>query len=179
MLGKSYNKDTFDLEELNLHNGIEHDASFTRLDSALQPEQSVPHLPFIEELFSFATGKDAAGKPLLTIRDLSRILGKRRAESKATNKEYSSRLSHRLFGSSNASAILIIFGGQIDDLGMLLTEERLPQGWESRVRKPYGLTFFSINSTVLRVEFGVREADWAVDTKRAVGTANESVEDEA
>ena len=30
MLKKSYGKDTFDLEDLDLHNGIEHDASLTR-----------------------------------------------------------------------------------------------------------------------------------------------------
>jgi hypothetical protein len=29
-LNKSYRKDTFDLEEISLHNGIEHDASLTR-----------------------------------------------------------------------------------------------------------------------------------------------------
>lgn len=30
VLNKSYSKDTFDLEEISLHNGIEHDASLTR-----------------------------------------------------------------------------------------------------------------------------------------------------
>lgn len=30
MLKKDYNKDTFDLAEISLHNGIEHDASLTR-----------------------------------------------------------------------------------------------------------------------------------------------------
>ena len=30
MLNKNYNKDTFDLKELDLHNGIEHDASLCR-----------------------------------------------------------------------------------------------------------------------------------------------------
>jgi hypothetical protein len=30
LLNKSYANDTFDLEELNLHNGIEHDASLFR-----------------------------------------------------------------------------------------------------------------------------------------------------
>ena len=29
MLNKSYDKDTFDLSDLDLHNGIEHDASLT------------------------------------------------------------------------------------------------------------------------------------------------------
>ena len=31
MLKKSYSKDTFDLAELDLHNGIEHDASLTSI----------------------------------------------------------------------------------------------------------------------------------------------------
>lgn len=31
MLKKSYSKDTFNLDELNLHNGIEHDASLTSI----------------------------------------------------------------------------------------------------------------------------------------------------
>jgi len=30
MLNKSYNHDTFDLDQLDLHNGIEHDASLFR-----------------------------------------------------------------------------------------------------------------------------------------------------
>jgi hypothetical protein len=30
MLKKNYSKDTFDLQELDLHNGIEHDASLVR-----------------------------------------------------------------------------------------------------------------------------------------------------
>ena len=30
MLNRNYNEDTFDLHELDLHNGIEHDASLTR-----------------------------------------------------------------------------------------------------------------------------------------------------
>ena len=30
MLKKNYSKDTFDLEQISLHNGIEHDASLTR-----------------------------------------------------------------------------------------------------------------------------------------------------
>ncbi|KAN0094635.1 hypothetical protein V8E55_002922, partial [Tylopilus felleus] len=100
MLGRNYKEDTFDLEELDLHNGIEHDASLTRLDTALQPKQWIKHDAFIQELLSFATGKDADGKALLTIHDTSRILGKRRAEAKATNKDYTLSLYHKIFGST-------------------------------------------------------------------------------
>jgi len=166
MLNRSYSSDTFDLEDLDLHNGIEHDASLTRLDTALTPAQSTQHVPFIEELLSFATGKDAEGREILTIKDMSRILGKRRAEAKATNKDYTLSLFHKIFGSANSSTMLTIFGGRVEDLRTLLLEERLPEGWESRVRKPYGLTLLTFNWTVLPVELGIRQSDWASDAKQ-------------
>ncbi|KAF8550088.1 hypothetical protein OG21DRAFT_1488031 [Imleria badia] len=83
MLKRIYSEDTFNFEELDVHNlnGIEHGASLTRLDTALQPNQSVKHVPFIEYLVSFATGKYAGGKTLLTKRDMARMLGKRRPEA--------------------------------------------------------------------------------------------------
>jgi hypothetical protein len=57
----------------------------------------------------------------------------------------------------SASTLLTIFGGRISDIYTFLTEERLPDGWESRVRDQKGLTFFTFNRTVLRVELGVKE----------------------
>ena len=75
--------------------------------------------------------------------------------------------------------MLTIFGGRVDDLRMILLEERLPEGWESRIRKPYGLTVFTFNLTTLPIELGIREADWAVDTKRTVGAASQAVEEDA
>ncbi|KAI6126785.1 Chloroperoxidase [Pisolithus sp. B1] len=157
MLNKSYSKDTFDLEELDLHNGIEHDASLTRLDTALQPDQSRIHKPFIEDLFSFATGKYKE-QPMLTIKDMSRFSGKRRAEARATNPD--------LFGSTNTATLLTAFGGRVDDLRVFLLEERLPQGWEPRIRSPYGLTIFKFNQTIIPLEWGIRESDWKGDASR-------------
>ena len=43
------------------------------------------------------------------------------------------------------------------DIHTFLTEERLPEGWESRVRNQMGLTLFAINRTVFRVELGIEE----------------------
>jgi len=63
--------------------------------------------------------------------------------------------------------MLTIFGGRVDDLRTVLFEERLPKGWESRVRSPNGLTFFRFNFTVLPVEFGIRESDWSGDATRS------------
>ena len=34
----------------------------------------------------------------------------------------------------------------------MLTEERIPEGWESRVRKPYGLTFAAFNFVIIPLE---------------------------
>ncbi|KAI6015105.1 Chloroperoxidase [Pisolithus orientalis] len=159
MLNKSYSKDTFDLEELDLHNGIEHDASLTRLDAALQPDQSKVHRPFIEDLFSFATGKDQ-GQRVLTTKDLSRFSGKRRAGARATNPMFTLDLSHKLFGSTNTATLLTAFGGRVDDLRAFLLEERLPQGWEPRVRYRCGLTIFTFNQTIVPLELRIRESDW-------------------
>ncbi|KAG0702216.1 Chloroperoxidase [Suillus ampliporus] len=116
MLKRSYSKDTFDLEEIDLHNGIEHDASPLRLDSALEPNQSKKHVPFIEELLAAATCKDKNGDDVITTKDLSKMLGKRRAVARAINKEFSLSLFHKIFGSTNASTLVTIFGGRVDDL---------------------------------------------------------------
>ncbi|KIK11962.1 hypothetical protein PISMIDRAFT_689916 [Pisolithus microcarpus 441] len=168
MLNKSYSKDTFDLEELDLHNGIEHDASLTRLDAAFQPKQGEKHVPYIEELLSSATGNDGS---LMTIKDVSRMLSKRRAESKANNAQYSLGLSHKIFGGGNASLLLSIFGGRVGDLRSVLLDERLPDQWESRVREPYGLTLLAFNRSILSVEWGTDESKWAGKTEREAAQA--------
>jgi hypothetical protein len=55
----------------------------------------------------------------------------------------------------------------VDDLSSILLHERIPEGWESRVRQPYGLTMMNFNKTVLAVEFGVNEKDWAAAAEEA------------
>jgi len=156
-LKKSYSKDTFDLQDLDLHNAIEHDGSLVREDVYYSVDQSKIAVPLIEKLLEYASGKDAEGKPLLTPKDLSQALGQRRADAKATNPEFTTSLSHRIFGSSNASTMLTIFGGRMDDIRTVLLEERLPDGWESRVRTRFGLTFGAFNLTVFRVENGIKK----------------------
>jgi hypothetical protein len=59
----------------------------------------------------------------------------------------------------SSSTLLTIFGGKIADLEPFLTEERLPEGWESRVRSRMGLTFLAFNRTVLSVERAIKEGD--------------------
>jgi hypothetical protein len=52
--------------------------------------------------------------------------------------------------------MLTIFGGRVDDLRTMLTEERFSENWEPRIRSRYGLTMAAFNGTVLPVEFGVK-----------------------
>jgi hypothetical protein len=53
--------------------------------------------------------------------------------------------------------MLTIFGGSIDDLTPMLTEERFSKDWEPRILDRYGLTMAKFNGTVLPVERGVDE----------------------
>jgi len=73
---------------------------FLGMDAAFQQKQGEIHTPFVEELLSFATGKDKEGRALLTISDMSKILGKRRSECRENNKEYSLSFFHKVFGSA-------------------------------------------------------------------------------
>jgi hypothetical protein len=64
---------------------------------------------------------------------------------------------HYIFLVGSGSILLTIFGGCVPDLYTFLTEERLPDGWESRVRDQMGLTIFTLGHTIFRVELGVEE----------------------
>ncbi|KAG7095701.1 hypothetical protein E1B28_006415 [Marasmius oreades] len=151
-MNKNYSKDTFDLAELSQHNAIEHDASLTREDTHFNADQSKPHIPFVEELLSYATGKDSEGRALLTADDIARYSAKRRADSQANNPEFSLETIHKFFSSSNNSTMLRIFGGRVDDLRTMLVEERIPEGWESVCQARKGLTMASFNRTAMTVE---------------------------
>ncbi|KAJ6500893.1 Chloroperoxidase [Mycena sanguinolenta] len=160
-LNKDYNTDTCDLAEIGLHNaGIEHDASLLRQDVRFDPDQGAPYLPFIDELLASASGKDANGNRLLTVADLSRYSAKRRAEARATNPDFLLDKQHKMFGSSNCSGLVTIFGGRVADLELVLREERFPDGWESRVRSRMGMTFLKLNLTVFKLERGIKEEDY-------------------
>jgi hypothetical protein len=95
MLGRDYHRDTFNLADLALHNGIEHDASLCRVDTALCPNQADIHQPYIERLLASASGPNET----LTRADVARQLSIRRAESRVENPEFSLALIHKAFGS--------------------------------------------------------------------------------
>ena len=45
----------------------------------------------------------------------------------------------------------------MDYLRPVLVEERIPDGWQPRIRHPMGLTMAEFNQTALRVELGITE----------------------
>ncbi|OSX64818.1 hypothetical protein POSPLADRAFT_1134594 [Postia placenta MAD-698-R-SB12] len=153
LLGKSYWNDTLDLEDISVHNGIEHDASLTREDTYIEPDQGKPCERLITELLASGTGPGGD----ITPADLSRAQGKRRVEAMKTNGQFTLSTFHKLFGSTNASNLLATFDGKVDDLRPFLLEERIPEGWQSRIRYSKGLTITSFQSTILRVELGIAE----------------------
>ncbi|KAK7683687.1 hypothetical protein QCA50_013063 [Cerrena zonata] len=153
VLRRDYWSDSFDLADIDVHNGIEHDASLTREDSVFVRDQGKPAKKLIEELLMSGTGPGGN----LTAADLSRIAGKRRAESKVNNLQYSLSFIHKFFSSANSSTLITIFGGQVKDLRPFLLEERIPDGWQSHVRTPFGLTMAAFNPVVMSVELGIKE----------------------
>lgn len=62
-----------------------------------------------------------------------------------------------LFNEFSSSTLLTIFGGQVKDLRPFLLEERIPDGWQSRIRTPFGLTMAEFNPVVMSVELGIKE----------------------
>lgn len=54
--------------------------------------------------------------------------------------------------------MLTIFGGRVDDLKVMLEEERFVEGWEPRILSRFGLTMAAFNGTVIPVELGVKRA---------------------
>ena len=77
-------------------------------DVYFQPNQGVPHLPFVKELLESATGKDKDGNDILTPADLSRISSIRRADARVRNPEFSLDLFHKLFGSGKYVPCLVL-----------------------------------------------------------------------
>ncbi|KAF2757468.1 Cloroperoxidase [Pseudovirgaria hyperparasitica] len=154
-LDRSYWGGRFDLAELSKHNAIEHDGSLTRQDVAIVPDQAKPDLELVDQLLKEATGTMPDGSPLLTKRDLSLALSKRRYAARKSNPAYTESFFHNMFGSSNSSTMLTIFGGRVNDLTPMLTEERFPDNWEPRILGRFGLTMAAFNATVIPVERGV------------------------
>jgi hypothetical protein len=58
---------------------------------------------------------------------------------------------------ASSATLLKIWGGQIKDLELFLAKERLPDGWETKVRSRMGLTIGGFNKMVFQLEYGTRK----------------------
>ncbi|KAJ8475444.1 heme-thiolate peroxidase [Trametes cubensis] len=152
-LVRNFRTDRLDLADIDVHNCIEHDASLTRVDHFHDPDQDKIAHEGIDGVLASGTGPGGN----LTPPDIARLLGKRRVEAKTRNPKFSLALIHKLFGSANGTMLLTIFGGRVDDLRSFLGEERLPDGWESRIRHRMGMTAFEFNFKVFSVELSIKE----------------------
>ncbi|KAI0752687.1 Cloroperoxidase [Daedaleopsis nitida] len=172
LLTRDLAHDTFDLSDVSVHNMIEHDASFCRDDIVYDVHQTTIAAPVLNDMLSSGTG--AGGN--LTTADLSRFLGKRRVQCRTENPQFSLSLSQKFIGSTNAAFVYKVFGGIVSDLHAFLLEERLPNGWEPRVRHRAGLTMLEINKTIGQIEFGVpQEVDGSMQAPRpAAGSSSPS-----
>ena len=70
---------------------------FAGVDAAEDPDQGKIAQHLVERVLAAGTGKNGT---LLTKKDLSRLLGARRVESKKNNPKFSQAFIHRMFGSS-------------------------------------------------------------------------------
>ncbi|KZT61367.1 Cloroperoxidase [Calocera cornea HHB12733] len=152
VLGRSYSKGTLDLEDISVHNGIEHDASLFRHDTYLSPngDQGKPCPDLVDGFFKVVKGDK------VTVDDLARYSEIRRASSRRDNGQFTLSTFHKLFASSNCATLIRIMGGDIPAIKAWLYEERLVDGFESATRKPWGLTMGTFQTTVLRIEAGIR-----------------------
>ncbi|EJU01024.1 heme-thiolate peroxidase [Dacryopinax primogenitus] len=152
LLGRSYTYGTLDLNDIAVHNGIEHDASLFRHDTFLSPggDQGKPCPDLVDGFFDCVHGDK------VTVDDLARYSEIRRTDSRRKNGQFTLSTFHKLFASSNCATLIRIMGGSISDLKVWLYEERLPPNYESSTRAPWGLTMGSFQTTVLRIEAAIR-----------------------
>ncbi|KAI0664076.1 Cloroperoxidase [Cubamyces menziesii] len=153
MLSRTYATDRLDLADVDAHNCIEHDGSLVRVDIFDDPDQGKIAPKLVDEVLKGGTGPGGN----LTLLDFSRLLGRRRVEAKRHNPTFSLDFVHKIFASANGSLLKTVFGGRVDDLRSILGEERLPDGWEPRVRRRMGLTTIEFNFTLLPMEFSIKE----------------------
>ncbi|KAH8829209.1 heme-thiolate peroxidase [Flagelloscypha sp. PMI_526] len=134
-LHKNYKKDTFDLADLNLRSddAIEHEGSLLREDEQIEPD--------VSKVASICVNS----------KTVAAALSLRRYEARTANPNFKLAKSHEFFGSANATTLLRIYGGNVEELEAHLIEERIPDGWEPYPRERFGLTMMSFNGTAKKI----------------------------
>lgn len=62
----------------------------------------------------------------------------------------------------------------MSDIESILIDERIPDGWESRIRKRNGLTFAAFNPQVYKVERGIDEKKYQAKIAAEAAAAGDS-----
>ncbi|KDQ17472.1 hypothetical protein BOTBODRAFT_574206 [Botryobasidium botryosum FD-172 SS1] len=150
-LESNFGRRIIDLGDLCSPNVIEHEASLTREDFYFQPDVSKPSASLCKRLLA-----QAGDRPTLSAADFSRFASIRRAESKAHNPHFYMTLGHKLFGSANCAVLYEVFGGRVDDIEVMLLEERFRDGWEPRCRGRMGFTNAQFHLRTLQIELGIK-----------------------
>lgn len=136
-----YGRDHIDLGDLAAHNLVEHDASLIRHDAYWEEDQVTPAHDLIDEMLAGASGPKSPEHPegYLTPDDISRALSLREARSKRDNPVFKLDLPHVFFSVSNGTLMLEV-ENDVKTLRTILHEERLPDGFESKLRQRFGYT---------------------------------------
>ena len=122
-----------DLDQIGLHNAIEHDVSMTRRDFA-QGDSASKQKDLVEQLTSIGNGDK------VTIDDFAELRKKRYEQQKRDNGQLDFGQKEYTSACSEVSLILAVYGDtqvvRRDYLKSIFAEERLPyeEGWE----KPKG-----------------------------------------
>jgi len=65
-------------------------------------------------------------------------------------------IGHKMFGSANCAVLYEVFGGRVDDIEIMLLEERFRDGWEPRCRGRMGFTMAQFHLRTLQIELGIK-----------------------
>jgi len=146
----TFGRNIIDLGDLCSPNVIEHEASLTREDYYFQPDVTRPSVQLCKRLLALA-----GDRPTITPADLSYFSSVRRAESKANNPHFYMTTGHKFFGSANCAVLYEVFAGRVDDIEIMLLEERFRDGWEPRPRGRMGLTMAQFHLRTFQIELNI------------------------
>jgi len=151
-ISEQYGRTVFELDDLNAHNIIEHDASLIRHDTKFQPDQSKPSIDLIEKLLSLIRKNGDELTPAI----LSHVSSIRRIQSKQQNRHFYMSGGHKFFGSANCTVMRYLIGTDSKTLKVFLEEERIPDGWEPICRDRFGLSLINFHYRLFQVELGIK-----------------------
>lgn len=155
-LSKDPSTGAMDLDDLNLHNAIEHDASLSRQDAAMGDST-----PFSPEIFAQTLSYFPQGASAVSIADVAAARWGRVQYSRANNPEFKyadAQIFPSHFESSAYFQLLMDKSSQtarVDWIKAFFAEERLP--WNEGWRGENKIDGFSTAQVVMKIAMNTRE----------------------